>query len=239
MNTKNFDLKQKDFTLIELLVVIAIIAILASMLLPALNKARDKGKEIACKNNIKQIALTTLLYVDSYDSVLISSRASSGFCWSYHYLEFAGVADVRRTYDVRYNGRAKWRGEFHCPFETIDGYVARRTMTCSYSCRYTANAVLFPREEAAGVRYSTNLGVKKVSTMKNPSSLYLYGEMKQTCNLQPGNVTMGHFIYGHCNTMSIAYVDGHVKGLPYVDFLRTTTGGGAPSSNYLQIPWRN
>ena len=72
--------KLYSFTLIELLVVIAIIAILAAILLPALNSARERGRSASCINNLKQCALTFTQYADSNDGeVLMQAKYGGGY----------------------------------------------------------------------------------------------------------------------------------------------------------------
>src|SRR5437667_1629877 len=61
---------EQGFTLIELLVVIAIIAILAALLLPALNRAKEKGQRAACFSNLRQVALSARLYMDDNNGSL-------------------------------------------------------------------------------------------------------------------------------------------------------------------------
>lgn len=83
------------FTLIELLVVIAIISILASILMPALKKARESAKRIACMNNLRQIGLTFSLYRQDFNSYFPVS-STTGNTW-YYTLKKEGYA---KNYDM-------------------------------------------------------------------------------------------------------------------------------------------
>jgi prepilin-type processing-associated H-X9-DG protein/prepilin-type N-terminal cleavage/methylation domain-containing protein len=73
--------KTKIFTIIELLVVIAIISILASMLLPALSKARNKAKTVTCSNNLKNISMASKFYSEDFQGYFAMSSSPQPRYW--------------------------------------------------------------------------------------------------------------------------------------------------------------
>ena len=109
------------FTLIELLVVIAIIAILAAMLMPALNKARARGRDSSCRSNLRQIGTAVSLYTgdnkDYYPALphFSSVKSDKGICWDAQIARYLGIEVIGITESSK-------TSVFHCPEGVVKKY---------------------------------------------------------------------------------------------------------------------
>jgi len=197
-----------SFTLIELLVVIAIIAVLASMLLPALNKAREKAQAIKCVSLLSQLGKGFLLYVDECDGAMMKYNDGANGLWFSNktYLSCVGVKSMNYIW-LRNSGAVVYT-EINCPGMTI---IPTTPNASHWSWSYNGYYL---------TEYHPN---RKYSHIKRPSGTCLIADNQH--NVTPRLLPTSARPYPrHGGKANIVFCDSSVRALMLAEVPTTTTG---------------